>query len=122
MEKILIGSYQCESNTFAEHLASKEEFETAYGEAVLAKLAATKVFLDNGFTPVPMVFAKALPSGKVKKADFLEILQGFLQVAEENADAKGVYIFFHGAMQVEYIGSGEEYCIKELRKLLGNAL
>ena len=118
--KILIGSYQCESNTFSNSMAGKEDFETIRGEGVLDALVAAKLFSENGFEVVPMLYAKALPSGKVKKQDYLELLREFMAIAAENKDADGVYMYFHGAMFVDGIGSGEEYFVKELRKVLGN--
>lgn len=115
--KILLGSYQCESNTFAKVNARKKDFEVLSGEDALACSAATKIFTDNGFEVVPMLFATALPSGKVEKEDYLELLEQFLKIARQHRDADGIYLYFHGAMFVDSIGSGEEYFVKEIRKI-----
>ncbi len=118
--KILVGSYQCESNTFSKTMAEKSDFEVLRGDEALDALAAVRIFKENGFSVVPMLYAKALPSGMVKKQDYLELLKEFLDIAAENTDVDGVYMYFHGAMYVEGIGSGEEYFVKELRKILGD--
>ena len=41
-----------------------------------------------------------------------------MQTVKENSDANGVFIFFHGSMEVEEIGSGELYLLKQMRKFL----
>lgn len=120
--KILVGSFQCESNTFAAVNAGKDDFEILRGDKASEKLFASKIFKENGFQVVPMIYAAALPSGKVRKKDYLEILSEMLEIAMENQDVQGVYLYFHGAMFVEEIGSGEEYCVCELRKILGREL
>lgn len=117
--KILVGSFQCESNTFAAVDALKDDFEILRGDKASEKLFASKIFTENGFQVIPMLYAAALPSGKVRKKDYLEILSEMLDIARENRDVQGVYLYFHGAMFVEGIGSGEEYCVRQLRKILG---
>jgi microcystin degradation protein MlrC len=99
--KILIGSYQCESNTFSTARARKQDFEILRGWDVVEKLVASKLFFEHGFEVVPMLYATALPSGKVEKRDYLEILDEFLDIARENRDADGIYLYFHGAMYVD---------------------
>jgi len=42
------------------------------------------------------------------------------RLRDENPDAVGVYIWFHGSMEVDGIGSGELYLLKEIRKVLKN--
>ena len=118
--KILVGSFQCESNTFSPQLAVRENFHTLYGREAIDKLAGSRPLLEAGAELVPMGYAVALPSGKVCKRDYLAFLSEFLAVAEKHRDADGVYLYFHGAMAVEEIGSGEEYFVAELRKVIGN--
>ena len=118
--KVLIGSYQCESNTFSKAVAKKADFEIIRGTEV--PLKAKEVFEEHGYEIVPMPYAKALPSGKVSKSDYLEMLEEFLAIAKEHTDADGAYLYFHGAMFVEELGSGEEYFVKEFRKIVGNTM
>lgn len=118
--KILIGSFQCESNTFSSSRATRDNFYIVRGENVTGKLAAARLFEEEGFAVVPMLYAVSLPSGAVDQASYLSILAEFMEIAEENRDADGVYLYFHGAMYVDGIGSGEAYFVKELRKIIGD--
>ena len=120
--KILVGSYQCESNTFSPNVAKKENFYRLYGEEAKNELVATRVFEAEGFEVIPLGYAVALPSGSVCRKDYLEMLSEFLTEAEKHKDADGVYLYFHGAMYVEGIGSGEEYFVKRLREIIGNEI
>ncbi len=117
--KILVGSFQCESNTFSAQKAGRDSFHILYGEDAVNALAGCRLLKENGAKIVPMVYAVSLPSGEVAKDAYLGILAEFIEIAEKHTDADGVYLYFHGAMCVEWLGSGEEYFIRELRKVLG---
>ena len=41
-----------------------------------------------------------------------------METIKANPDADGVYIWFHGSMEVDNIGSGELYLLKEIRKVV----
>lgn len=120
--KILVGSFQCESNTFSPHKASKEDFHILREEAAIDAMHGCKILKNEGFELIPMLYAVSLPSGEVKKKDYFEILKEFLTIAADHRDADGVYLYFHGAMQVEDIGSGEEFFTEKLRLVLGKEI
>ena len=120
--KILVGSYQCESNTFSPHQAHRDDFYRLYGDAAKQELVASGAFLAEGWEVIPLGYAVALPSGAVAKEDYLSILEEFLTEAKKHPDADGVYLYFHGAMYVEGIGSGEEYFVMRLREILGGKI
>ena len=42
--------------------------------------------------------------------------------AEKHPDADGIYLFLHGAMCVEGLGSGAEFTVKKLRKTGGDKI
>lgn len=117
--KILVGSFQCESNTFCRTRAETEDFEVFYNEEVLQKLAAVKIFHDMHAVIVPMIFASALPSGMVSKDAFEYYRDEFLEIIQDHTDADGIYLYLHGAMYVETIGSGEEALVKAIREVIG---
>lgn len=117
--KILVGSFQCESNSFAMQKATREQFHILYGNDVIENLAGCQILKQEDVEIIPMVYAVALPSGEVKKSDYLELLNEFLEIAKEHTDADGVYMYFHGSMAVEELGSGEEYFVKCLREIIG---
>ena len=118
--KILVGAFQCESNTFSAAKAGKESFYILHGEEAKNKLFASHLFEEAGFEVVPLVYAVSLPSGMVTRACFDEIMADFRAEAAKHPDASGVYLYLHGAMFVEGLGSGEEWTVKELRKTVGD--
>ena len=120
--KILVGSFQCESNTFSAAKAGKESFYILHGEEAKKKLFASHLFEEAGFEVVPLVYAVSLPSGMVTRECFDEVLADFRKEAAKHPDADGIYLYLHGAMYVEGLGSGEEFTVKELRKTVGDKI
>ena len=120
--KILVGSFQCESNTFSAAKAGKDSFYILHGEEAKQKLFASHLFEEAGFEVVPLVYAVSLPSGMVTRECFDEVLADFRREAAKHPDADGIYLYLHGAMYVEGLGSGEEFTVKELRKTVGDRI
>ena len=120
--KILVGAFQCESNTFSAVKAGKDSFYILHGEEAKKKLFASHIFEEAGFEVVPLVYAVSLPSGMVTRECFDEIMADFRARAAEHPDADGIYLYLHGAMYVEGLGSGEEHTVKELRKTVGDTI
>ncbi len=118
MKKIIVASFQCESNSKAKLHPKKHDFEYFKGEDIFKKLVVKETFEKNGFEVVPSVYAVALPSATVEKEVYDFYAEQILDTVRENPDAVGVYIFFHGSMEVEEIGSGELYLLKEIRKIV----
>ena len=120
--KILVGAFQCESNTFSKAKAGKDSFYYLKGEEAKNKLFASHLFEENGYEVVPLVYAVSLPSGMVTRECFDEVLADFREEAAKHPDADGIYLYLHGAMYVEGLGSGEEWTVKELRKTVGDRI
>lgn len=120
--KILVGAFQCESNTFSAAKAERGDFYYLKGEAANRRLFASRLFEEAGFEVVPLVYAVSLPSGCVTKACFDEIISDFRAEAAKHPDADGIYLYLHGAMVVEGGFSGEELTVRELRKTVGEAI
>lgn len=120
--KILVGAFQCESNTFSAAKAERGDFYYLKGEAAKRRLFASRLFEEAGFEVVPLVYAVSLPSGCVTKACFDEIISDFRAEAAKHPDADGIYLYLHGAMVVEGGFSGEELTVRELRKTVGEAI
>ena len=120
--KILVGSFQCESNTFSEAKAGIDSFYVLHGDEAKNKLFASHLFEEEGFEVVPLVYAVSLPSGMVTRECFDQVLADFRARAAEHPDAAGIYLYLHGAMYVEGLGSGEEHTVRELRKTVGDAI
>ena len=75
--KILVGAFQCESNTFSAAKAGKESFYILHGEEARRKLFASHLFEEAGYEVVPLVYAVSLPSGMVTRECFDEIIADF---------------------------------------------
>lgn len=120
--KILVGAFQCESNTFSAAKAGKDSFYILHGDEAKNKLFASHLFEEAGFDVVPLVYAVSLPSGMVTRECFDEVLADFKAEAANHPDADGIYLYLHGAMFVEGLGSGEEWTVKELRKTVGDRI
>ena len=118
MKKIIVAAFQCESNSKARLKPTKEDFEYFKGEDIFKKLVVKDVFESAGYKVVPSIYAVALPSGTVTEDIYFYYEKQIMQTVRENTDAVGVYIFFHGSMEVDDIGSGELYLLKEIRKIV----
>lgn len=116
--RVLVASFQCESNSRALYHPGKPDFEYFVGEDIFKKLCVKEIFESAGFEVVPSVYAVALPSGTVELDVYSYYTEQILDTVRQNPDFDGVYIFFHGSMEVESIGSGELYLLKEIKKLV----
>jgi len=116
--KIIVASFQCESNSKAKLHPQKHDFEYFKGEEIFKKLVVKEIFAENGFEAVPSIYAVALPSATVERDTYEYYKEQIMDTVRANPDAAGVYIFFHGSMEVEEIGSGELYLLKEIRKVV----
>ncbi len=116
--KIICASFQCESNSKAKLHPQKYDFEYFKGDDIFKKLIVKDIFEKAGFEVIPSIYAVALPSATVEKEIYMYYAEQILQTVRENPDAEGVYIFFHGSMEVDEIGSGELYLLKEIRKIV----
>lgn len=117
--KILVGRMIHESNSFHPKRTTRESFEVIRGAATLDKLAVTPLFRESGVEMVPTLYANAMPSGIVEKDTFLELADVVLATAHRKRPFDGVWLYLHGSMEVDQIGSGEAYLLAELRTIVG---
>ena len=118
MKKIIVAAFQCESNSKAKLYPKREDFEYFKGEDIFKKLVVKDIFEQSGYTVIPSIYAVALPSATLKQDIYFYYERQIMQTVNENPDAVGIYIFFHGSMEVDGIGSGELYLLKEIRKIV----
>ncbi len=116
--KIAIGSIQCEGNSLTPIYTRLEDFDYAKGDAMYNKVAVAEFFKENSCNIIPTIYAHALPGGAVLKKDFLILVNELLdEIPSKGLD--GVWLYLHGAMYVEEIGSGDTYILKKLREKIG---
>lgn len=117
--KILVGSFQCEANTFCKQRATVSDFELFEGEALLQKMAAVPVFREAEIEIVPLIYASSLPCGMVSAEAFEHYKNIFIKKISDEKEYDGIYLYLHGAMYVEGLGSGEEALLQAIRNVTG---
>lgn len=116
--RIAIGSLQCEGNSLTPIYTKFEDFDYAAGEAMYDKVQVIDYFREHKCEVVPTIYAHALPGGAVVKKDFLR-LAGELVDAIPKEGIDGIWLYLHGAMYVEEIGSGDTYLLQMIRDKVG---
>ncbi|MBQ8732164.1 MAG: M81 family metallopeptidase [Oscillospiraceae bacterium] len=118
--KIIMASLQQESNSLCPKPSRTEDFERLYGADILTQLwPAEEVFREAGAEMIPLTFAHAVPGGTLEKESFLFLLGELLAALPLPCEADGIWLYLHGALNVEEIGSGELAILKALRERVG---
>lgn len=116
--KVIVASFQCESNSKANLHPQKSDFEYFAGWDIFKKLVVKNIFEDAGFEIIPSIYANALPSATVERHIYEYYKEQILDTVRANPDADGIYIYVHGSMEVDEIGSGELQLVKEIRQIV----
>ena len=117
--KVLVGAFAHESNDFCPNKTTVDRFEYYEGQEVLAHLPVRDIFEDAEIEIVPAIFAQAESYGPVEEETFLYFEKKILEILQKNKDVDGIWMFCHGAMNVENIGSGEYRLAKDMRDIVG---
>jgi len=119
MMKIVIGSIQCEGNSLTPIKTAFEDFDYAAGDEMLKKVQVADLLWKHGCEIIPTIYAHALPGGPVVKEDFLRLANELVDgIPSEGID--GIWLYLHGSMYVEEIGSGDTYILKMVREKVGD--
>ncbi len=116
--KVIVASFQCESNSKAKLHPSKEDFEYFSGDDIFRKLVVKDYLLENGIEIIPSIYANALPTATVETDIYYFYLNQILDTVKQHPDADGIYVYVHGSMEVDEIGSGELFMLKQIRKIV----
>ena len=116
--KVIVASFQCESNSKANLHPQKSDFEYFAGWDIFKKLVVKNIFEDAGFEIIPSIYANALPSATVERHIYEYYKEQIMDTVRRNPDADGIYIYVHGSMEVDGIGSGELQLVKEIRQIV----
>lgn len=116
--KVIVASFQCESNSKANLHPQKSDFEYFAGWDIFKKLVVKNIFEDAGFEIVPSIYANALPSATVERHIYEYYKEQIMDTVRANPDVDGIYIYVHGSMEVDGIGSGELQLVKEIRQIV----
>lgn len=116
--KIVVGSLQQESNTLCPAASEYKDFDIARGKTMLSRIAAARYFEQIGAVMIPTLYANAVPGGALKKKDFLQLAEELVdEIPQGGFD--GIYLYLHGAMVVEDVGSGEMTLLTMIRAKVG---
>lgn len=116
--RIAIGSLQCEGNSLTPIHTKFEDFDYAVGEEMYEEVQVVDFFREHKCGVVPTIYAHALPGGAVVKEDFLRLANELVdRIPKEGID--GIWLYLHGAMYVEEIGSGDTYLLRMIRDKVG---
>jgi len=116
--KVIVASFQCESNSKANLHPQRSDFEYFRGDDIFKKLVVKPLFQKAGLQIIPSIYANALPSATVERDVYEFYKEQILDTVRANPDADGIYIYVHGSMEVEEIGSGELQLVKEIRQIV----
>lgn len=117
--EIAIGSLQCESNTCSPIPTRKTDFDLALGEAMYRHVHVNDLLDHAQATVIPTLYAHALPGGALPKEDFLWFVEQMLDALPEKG-LNGIWLYLHGALYVDGVGSGETSLLRAVRKKVGN--
>jgi len=118
--RILVCSIQMEVNSFSPLRNKIEDFHFITGQEMLRMTPAAEVFLSEGDVEIiPAFYGNAVPSGTLEKTEFDKILLMLREYVMNAGPFDGVWLYMHGAMEVEDIGNGELRILSELRNMIG---
>jgi len=115
--KIAIGAMLCEGNSLTPVLTRFEDFDYAEDSAMFEKVAVMDILKERGCEVIPTIYAHALPGGAVVESDFSKLANNLVDRLPKDVD--GVWLYLHGAMCVENLGSAEEHLLKMVREKIG---
>ena len=116
--KVIVASFQCETNSLAKLHPIKEDFEYFKGEDIFKKLVVKDILVNAGIEVIPSIYAVALPSADVTQDIYFYYEKQIIDTVKAYPDVDGIYIYFHGSMDVVGIGSGERYLLEEIREVV----
>ena len=118
--RVVVGMLHTETNTFSPVKTRREDFEVLRGQDVLDRIAVTPFLRKAGVDIVPTLYANALPSGITEKKTYLEFRNEITSSISHEKNIDGVWLYLHGAMEVEDIGSAEADLVSEIRRIVGD--
>ena len=118
--KVLIGTFVTESNANVPAKARMNNYDLAFGDDCIRKMNVSDIYEDAGIEIVPSIYADAGGNGVVTKEAFDYIESCFVKSVRAHLhELDGIYLFLHGASEVEEIGSGDHHILKTIREITG---
>lgn len=136
MKRVLVASFQHESNSFNPSVTKKEDFRLILGDDVYNHLSVNCPFsgiietlLSGGVKVIPTVFANAVPHGEIDPDFFnhlMDELTARIKAAWKACSMNGtsidaVTLALHGSMRVKTIGAAEGLILARIKELIPDA-
>ena len=119
MKRVFVTGISQESNSFNPLKSAYEDFIIYKGQE-FREMAGVAALIDAGLDVVESIWARAVPGGTLKFEDFISLADEMLKPLEEDIIGfDGVFLPMHGALDVEYIGSGEAFIASKIREIVG---
>lgn len=118
-KRIFLAGFSLESNTYTPNKTQTTDFSILRGNEIIEELECAKYLLNKGYTLVPSVLATAEPNGVITFGAYQSIVNEILDSLPNDESIDGVLLILHGAMQVEFINSGEAFLVSQIREIVG---
>jgi len=126
-ERIGVLLLQQESNSFAIRPGTIDQFTMLTGAEAVAQLAgANSEFTGacdelerRGATPVPLLYAHALPSGLLDEASYLRLQALVLAALQDSEAISGLVVCLHGALATQTDRRGDYRILRAIRYEVG---
>ena len=118
--KVLMGTFVTESNANVPAKTRINHYDMAFGEDCLRKMNVADIYAAAGIETIGAIYADAGGNGVVTKDAFDYIEGCFADAVRAHLhEIDGIYLFLHGASEVEEIGSGDHHILKTIREITG---
>lgn len=116
--RIALGGIAIESCTFSPLPSRLSDFTIRRGADFLDRYPFLDLHAD-GIEFVPLLYARALPGGAVEPAAYAALKAEYLDLLRANGPWDGVYLDFHGAMNVRGMDDAEGDWVAAVRAIVG---
>ncbi|MCL2853268.1 MAG: M81 family metallopeptidase [Defluviitaleaceae bacterium] len=107
-----------ESNSFNPLKSTYDDF-VIYSGKEFRDTPGVAAIIEEGFDVAESIYARAVPGGTLRFDDFMRLVDEMLSPLMDGGAFDGVFLPMHGALDVEYIGSGETYVVSRVREIVG---
>ena len=118
--KVLVAKYMLEANCFVPNVLEMCDFDFRMNQDCIDRMQMGDVFERNGVEVIPSVYARSNGSGIMSKRAFDYVEGTLLDIVRKHInEIDGMFLFLHGASEVQEYGSGDHHILKEVRKVVG---
>ena len=118
--KVMVGQFKTESNANIPLKNDLSRYDIAFNNECIRKLKVGDIFEEEGVEMIPAIYADTGPSYVLTRETYDYIESCFINTVKKHLnELDGIYLFLHGASEVDEIGSGDHRILREIRKIVG---